>query len=739
MTSGREPSLAAGTSRVLGDRAQATPAAEEPPSGPEPRRKRVIAGLALGLLLAHAALVISTARYLGCTSDESHYFNEGRIIVRHGWAHELTWLQGPLPLVANQLFVRSFPPGGYVRGSDPGLLLRGRLGTLPFALLAAALVFLMARAAFGELGGLLALALHALNPLLIGYAATCLVDVHLAAFLLLAFFVLWRLLETGRALFLPLLGGALGLALGTKYLALLYALPLGLTAVGGAWWHARRRSARPSAWTGLGPAALAAVALAASAWLVLHACYGFRGGFSSPDPELYSAALVSRLVESPVTAPLLRLLPAPFLRGVDFQLATSERDWDVFLDGVFAPGHVDYYLWTFLCKTPELVLLGAALFLLRLPRLVRSSARARVLVLAVVPTLLLVVAYLSAGTSMQLGVRYILPLYPPLFVLLGALAVGRIARASTPALLGAGVLLLVLQAWDLARAWPDLLAFYNHVSGGQARAFHRFRDTNNEYGQRDRGPGELVGVFAGRFEALGPRSGARFGVLAASNGDLRARDPDAPQRSRFEWLTRGTLLAHAGAAWWLFEVTPEGLERAVAESGDPDLRQDLALAYLGAERLDEARVHLAELDRARAAPLEKLADLVQRPAEGEEALLARLRAWKQAGRPDRAAELLDEHPELVETREGMQAQLLLFEERKDLAGSIELLGRPGAADPSALQLVRELKRALRPHEILAVYDRIVSAGEGTAWAETEVFQEIRADRESLQRLSALLE
>src|SRR5690349_12324999 len=98
--------------------------------------------LAAALLLAvHAVLIVASGRATGATVDESNYFNCGHIILEHGWVHQATVFQGPVPLYANQLLVGDFPSGGYDGRHTPHELLeRGRLGTLPFALLSAVLV-----------------------------------------------------------------------------------------------------------------------------------------------------------------------------------------------------------------------------------------------------------------------------------------------------------------------------------------------------------------------------------------------------------------------------------------------------------------------------------------------------------------------------------------------------------------------------------------------------------------------
>lgn len=647
----------------------------------------LLAGL---LLLVHASLIVLSARSVSVVGDEFNYFHVGRVILRHGFAHEYTRNQGPLPLYANQLFVPDFPSGGLdTVAPDAELLFRGRLGTLPFALLMAALVFLWARKLFGDAGGLLALLVHALDPLLLGYGGSLLVDAQHAAMTLLALYVSWRYLETRSPKLLPWIGVTLGMALATKYLAVLLVLPVGLTVAIVAALPAPGAGRRASVTRGVG----ALVLVAASALLTLHAAYLFREGLGSARPEDFASSLLKDLAGTPVLGWLVGLLPPPFLRGVDFQLTQSERDWQPFLNGVFQHGHPDYYLWTILCKTPEVVLLCALLVLaLRLPRLLGRDAPAgwRTTAAATLPYALLLFGYMSLS-PMQLGPRYVLPLFPLLFLALGALAWKRGERTLAPRTLAAGALLAVLLGAELVRNWPDWIYYSNRASGGQALAFRRFRDTMNDLGVFEFARLRSLRADHGDFQTLRRGSGARFGRLALDVEALAS--PTASCR----WLTWLDPVAHEGASWWIFELTPEAFEAHVAASADTLLRRDLAVAYLGAGRRPEAERHIAELGPELAGPLQRLITAEdaarERPARPE--LERLLRAWLDLDRVDRAEAVVHAHPaEFAGSLQAALACVMALEERRDYAGAVELIEGSSLKDNLLLRyaLVRNLRR-----------------------------------------------
>jgi len=717
---------------------------ERPPRALLPSRRVVLAALAL--IAAHVFLLVWNARVMGRTTDEVYYLNGGHILLRHGWVHETTVVQGPLPLYANQLFVGKFPPGGYDGGDDQAeLLWRARLGTLPFAVLAAVLVFLWARSVFGDSGGLLALAFHVANPLMLGYGALIMVDMHHSALVLLVLFVLWRYLETRSLRVLPWLGVALGLALATKYLAFLLIPPVAVTVALAALFR-ERASGLARLPAVLGGAVLALVLVATAALGTLHTCYRFREPMPPTDPGAYRSAALRAGLEIPAVGVAVKLLPAPLLRGLDWQLANSERDWRVFLDGRFAPGHPDYYLRAIGYETPELVLLGAAvLVLVRLPELRRAERRRRwgTTALATTPYALFAFLYLSLFTRNQVGVRYILPLYPLLFVWLGALA--RPERDDDTRAPGARFFLLLtallaLHARELVLSWPDWISYFNAASGGEAGAYRHFR---NDLGQHPVADVESLAAHLGPVAVLGRHSGPRFGRIAVDDDALRAPDPFDPTRSRFDWLTIEPPLTHLGASWYVFECSPERLEAQLASGEDPQLRAALASGWLGEGHTDVARQHLAHLDQEIAAPYQRVLELLERTRENPDraGLEALALAWRRVGRPDRVEELARAHPELADSTEVAVGRALAFEERGDFPGGIDVLWtRQDELDArDTLLLVQMLVRDRQSERASEAFDlleqRLASVEHGGV---ERLLEETRQQVETLRSLTELL-
>ncbi len=688
-----------------------------------------VAGLAI-------ALVFVLTTRVGLTSDEGHYLNSGRLIASEGWEHEYTRLHGPLPLFCNQLFLPDIGSGSWQSQPEAyDILVRGRRGMLVFFALGLAVAFAWARRLFGPGRGLLAVLLLGLHPLWLGYGALLTVDVAHSACVLLVLFVLWQFLERPRLTATAGLGVALGLAFATKFLALFNGPVVALTAAGGLWFALRRTGASHGRAAAAGLAGLLVVTL--FALVTLHACYGFRVGFPSAEPLAYQSDLVRGLVDAPGVGQLLRCLPEPYLQGVDFQKMMGEREWNTYLNGSYATGHPDYYVRAFLTKSPELFVLAFLLGLVALGRevFVRKSASARRFALVVLPPFVVYGGYLSLLTSLQIGIRYVLPLIGLAGVIAAGLPLPRpFGRARIPAPVLLGTLLLLVSGVDLARNWPNLIAYFSPTAGGQARAYEHFNDSNCDFGQL-LGPGRRV--LAAResepFEFLSVHSGPRFGRVAIYVRDLCSEDPERPGFAR-HWLDPFEPSAHVGAAWYLFDVQREAFRSAAR--GDERRTAEYVVACLGADARDEARELLAELTGADAEELANLlaqSEVVGTLAPGTAERRALARSWMNVGRQDRALALLEgADAETVHLR----AQCLVREQRRPEAIATLEAARGGAsklAPRGRLLLAQLYRQAKRFDEALDLLSELAGELGARSAASAEALRAtIELERETFE-------
>jgi 4-amino-4-deoxy-L-arabinose transferase-like glycosyltransferase len=351
------------------------------------------------------------------------------------------------------------------------------LGRLPIVALASCLllaVFLEAHRRFGPGTAGAAVLLAALSPDVLAHGSLVTTDLGFALFFFLSVAGFWKCLERatrGRVLAAGLFAGA---AFATKFSAPILAIVLLLLMV------AEAATSHGAGCRLLRGSALL-VAVGAIAFAVLWASYGFRPTLS-PDPAVRAAGRAT-LESATVSAPLhavaavarAGLVPEDYARGLVFVL-THSRARSTFLMGRLSDhGFPQYFLMTFLLKTPVPLLLLVALALARLPRLSRRDAMLLWLPVAVY-------LGLTFTRGLQIGHRHLLPVYPFLFVAAGE-AVVQLAPWRRPLGLALALGLGLWYAAGTLRVHPHYLAYFNEPAGGPANGWRLLVDSNLDWGQ----------------------------------------------------------------------------------------------------------------------------------------------------------------------------------------------------------------------------------------------------------------
>jgi hypothetical protein len=512
------------------------------PSRPSVSRSAFVTVVTL-LLAVHAWLALSATIDLGVTADETAHltggysywrFDDYRLQPENGnlpqrWAalpllperprldpsaQPDAWRRSNVWLVAQQFFFGSGNPIDY-------LLLLARTGMLAWSVATGLLVFAWSRQLWGDAAGLFSLTLYAFSPTLLAHGPLVTSDVCAAFWLLAAAGAWWRVSRRIDARWLTLSLVAAGGAAVAKFSCVL------LLPVAGALALWRILQPEPVAVAFAGPAvhrvstrprkaavlALLGVAHVLAAALVVWACFGFR--FSAFAPGLPAPLKFFSDWNSTIPAAGLghavftqahrwHLLPEAYLQGFAFVLwAAQERG--AFLAGEFSTrGWWWFFPYAFLVKS-TLVELAAAVGVgaLALGRVVRGGARAALAAAdPLAPLLVFAAVYggVSLTSHLNIGQRHILPLYPVLFILAGALAGP--AMRSWRRLVAPGLAVLAVGAALAVR--PDYLAYFNPLVGGPAQGWRHLVDSSLDWGQnvpklagwlgQHRAPGEKVYV-----------------------------------------------------------------------------------------------------------------------------------------------------------------------------------------------------------------------------------------------------
>ncbi len=354
----------------------------------------------------------------------------------------------------------------------------------PFLAVLAALlllVFFAARARYGDGPALFALSLVALDPNLIAHAGVVHTDLGAAlAFLatVLAWDRAWREPSPGRV---AAAGVILGLALTTKF-SCVYLVPiLLLQALAGS-----RSAALPGRAAGRALACWTAALLVAGA--VVLGVYALVTSRMDPGEQRQiihemvagrGAPELSRTIEGlvNVSPPL-----AHYLGGLAAVARQNAIGGGVnFLFGKSSPdGFPGYFFVAFLAKSSIAFLLLTALLLAGLVvggKPARSDAA-----LFLLPACVLFLA--SIGTSYNIGIRHLLPVYP-LIALAGAGLFRRVRGAAGPLArpaLYALCALAFVSAGELIRIHPHELSYFNPFAGGPEKGRAILSDSNVDWG-----------------------------------------------------------------------------------------------------------------------------------------------------------------------------------------------------------------------------------------------------------------
>jgi 4-amino-4-deoxy-L-arabinose transferase-like glycosyltransferase len=365
------------------------------------------------------------------------------------------------------------------------LLFTARSVTIVFTLLFGLVLVLWTRQQFGAAVALLALLLYAFDPNLIAHGRYTTNDFFTALFFFLAVITWGRYLVTRRAWDLAAAGVTLGLALLTKFSAVLL-LPIYLALyLWRAWqeegWESRTRLSVERFFA-------SALVVALIVVMLIFATYGFKThlGEAVGSPSVLADVIDTGTPGGHFLTTLTRALHLPnhpYLMGLFMQFRHNSSGHPSYLLGQLSDqGWWYYYPVVFLVKTPTavlvLTLLGLLAGVLSLRRL--SLARLRDLPFAWVVLAVPLVLYstLVLASRIDLGVRYILPLYPFLLVLVAAL-VFRFRRLA-PHLVA---VLVAVQVIESAANYPNYLAFFNTLSGGPSNGSRYLLDSNLDWGQ----------------------------------------------------------------------------------------------------------------------------------------------------------------------------------------------------------------------------------------------------------------
>src|ERR1041385_488899 len=348
-----------------------------------------------------------------------------------------------------------------------------RAGMIALTIGLGILVFWFARELFGDRAAVIATALFALEPTVLGHGRVVQTDVPAAFGYLLFFMALYRYSRRRDWRRAAWLGTAAAIAITAKYSMLLVGLMLAAYFGAHLW-----RAARPDVRRTLLHASLVLVAIL----FIVNAAYFFHHPASSPaDVQWINDSFTPhpRAFEN-MTRMLSWILPKDFVLGILFQFVHNSAGHYACLLGMYSQtGWWYYFPVAFALKTtvPFLLLSLAALAWAAYELFRHKDSRfAWLIVPFVVYTIFVLFSHID------IGVRYYLPAYSFLFIASAALLdrLIKLRRAGRAGMLIA----MMLLAWigiEAVRAWPNHISYMNQLAS-RAPHWWYLSDSNVEWG-----------------------------------------------------------------------------------------------------------------------------------------------------------------------------------------------------------------------------------------------------------------
>jgi hypothetical protein len=267
--------------------------------------------------------------------------------------------------------------------------------------------------------------------------------------------------------------------------------------------------------------------------------YGFKGLLDVGG----KAELIARVPDLPLARPAAHaaavFFPLPYLQAAATQLSVGWRGWESYLMGELSTlGWRHYFLVALAVKEtiPCLLLLAASFIAFRW-----RQARPEDLALLLLPALLFFGCF-SLG-RVQIGIRYVLPAFPFLFIFASSLARLR-ARWSRVAI---GMLLALLAATAI-RASPDFIAYFNQLAGGPENGYRWLADSNLDWGQNRT---RLLAYARERGIPVEPDVLPETGLVAVRvNRVVGIGDPETYRLLREQYEPVG----HVGYNWLIYDL-----------------------------------------------------------------------------------------------------------------------------------------------------------------------------------------
>lgn len=330
-------------------------------------------------------------------------------------------------------------------------------GRIPIILLSVLLgwyVFKWGKELFGYKTGIIGLFIYAFMPNIIAHSQFVTTDLGVTAFSFIAMYHLWKFTRQPNKKNIVLSGLTLGLALGSKFSAV-FLLPasLFLLAV-----YIQKKYQNSSWSVKISELLKIIIPIWGLSFLFIWGLYLF------PEDILF------------------------YWHGLNTVYADRNPDHFYYLNGSFNhAGWWYYFLWAFIIKTPVPFLVALGLALAYYKKQAISFLNSSFIFLP-----LILFLFITSWKAHDIGVRYILPVYPFLILFVSGYLSEKFRNSkletinSNTKIKIQTILILVLAVWYIFSAinvYPNYLSYFNEIIGGSDNGYKYLDDSNIEWGQ----------------------------------------------------------------------------------------------------------------------------------------------------------------------------------------------------------------------------------------------------------------
>jgi hypothetical protein len=423
-------------------------------------------------------------------------------------------------------------------------IMHGRYVTVLVCLLTGFFIYRWARELFGDGGGLFSLFLFVFCPNLGAHETLLTTDAYAALFTVSTAYYFWKFIRESGWNFFLLFCISLGLAQIAKYslvhLFVIFALASWITLI-----------RRKTIFTGWKKNLIRLIVLTGTVLLVINAAYFFsKSGTSLINLELHSQVLGK--LENTFLGRIPLPLPGPYVEGMDMTMHMTELGaGDKNVSGVnylagekrAGKGFWQYYFVVFFFKTPiSVLLIMAAAMIFLFYREKRGGHPASMLFLLGIIFYFLIV--LGVTSTVQIGLRHALMIYPVLYVLAGFIFTNPVNTLNRK-LATAG--LIAYSVFSFYYYYPNILSYTNELVMDKKNAYKIMADSNLDFGQGEFAVEEFLRKNTSVQRAGNTPAAGKFVIGINDYLDLN-------RTGKFNWLKTFKPAGHVNFCYLYFDI-----------------------------------------------------------------------------------------------------------------------------------------------------------------------------------------